>query len=230
MQLYRKLSFGQLAEFLVLDTRQYRTDQPNGDGGHDINDAAQSPQATLLGPRQRDWVEASLGNSPASWNVLAQQVMMGMVDLEPGSGRKFWMDQWPGYMHDRRRLLEFCQQRQVSNPIVLTGDYHANWVNNLRIDDRRTETPLVATEFVGTSISSEGDGVESPVDRPMIMAENPGVQFYNRERGYVRCTVTADAWRSDFRVVPYVTRPGAPISTRASFVVEAGQAGAQRLA
>jgi len=154
---------------------------------------------------------------------------MGMVDLESGRGRKFWMDQWPGYMHDRQRLLNFCRQREVSNPIVLTGDYHANWVNNVRVDDRQPDTPVVATEFVGTSISSEGDGVAAPVDRDSIMAENPGVRFYNRERGYVRCTVTPDAWRSDFRVVPFVTRPGAPISTRASFVVEAGQPGAQRM-
>ena len=226
MQLYRKLSFGKLAEFLVLDTRQYRTDQPNNDKRSDINEAALSPQATLLGARQRDWLETALGRSTAAWNVLAQQVMMGMVDLEPGRSQKYWMDQWPGYMHDRQRLLKFCQQREVSNPIVLTGDYHANWVNNVRVDDRQPDSPVVATEFVGTSISSEGDGVESPVDRPTIMAENPGVQFYNRERGYVRCTVTPEAWQSEFRVVPYVTRPGAPISTRASFVVAAGKPGA----
>jgi alkaline phosphatase D len=48
------------------------------------------------------------------------------------------------------------------------------------------------------------------------------VKFFNAERGYVRCEVTSQTWRTDFRTVPYVSRPGAPINTRATFVVESG--------
>ena len=55
------------------------------------------------------------------------------------------------------------------------------------------------------------------------MAENPCVQFHNAQRGYVRCTVTPDAWTSDYRVVEDITKPDSPVSTRASFVVEAGR-------
>ena len=229
MQLYRKLSFGQLAEFMVLDTRQYRTNQPNYDGQTDINEAALSPEATMLGAKQRNWVEKSLTASPAKWNVFAQQVMMGMVDIAPGDVRKYWMDEWPGYVYERQQLVKFLEDQQIANPIVLTGDYHANWVNNLRVDDRHDDTPVIATEFVGTSISSEGNGVDKPRNHAAILAENPCVQFMNEQRGYILCTVTDGAWQSDYRIVPYVNKPGAPVTTRASFVVEAGRTGAKQI-
>jgi alkaline phosphatase D len=56
-----------------------------------------------------------------------------------------------------------------------------------------------------------------------VLAENPFVKFHNAERGYVVCDVTPDRWRADFRTVEYVSRKGAPLETRASFVVESGQ-------
>ena len=229
MQLYRKLSFGRLAEFLMLDTRQYRTDQPNGDGGHDINDEAMSSKGSMLGARQFGWVGRSLMESTGTWNVLAQQTMMGMVDLKRGERREFPMDSWPGYAFERIRLMDFVRERRVPNPVVLTGDYHANWVNNLRVDDRKADTPLVATEFVGTSISSDANGADKLDDWETATTENACVQFYNAQRGYVLCTVTPDAWRSDFRIVKEITRPGAPITTRASYVIEAGTPGAKEV-
>ena len=227
MQLYRKVAFGQLAEFNILDTRQYRTNQPNFDGICDINDAACDPQNTMLGNEQRGWLEESLQKSAATWNVLAQQVMMGMVDVEPGPAKRYFMDEWPGYIHERRQLLKSIADHRVSNPIVLTGDYHANWVNNLRLDDRRPDLPVVATEFVGTSISSEGDGARFPRHWQETLAENPCVRFFNQERGYIRCRVTPRLLTTDYRTLPFVTRPGAPILTRASYVVESGKAGAE---
>jgi alkaline phosphatase D len=227
MQLYRQARFGQLAEFNILDTRQYRTNQCNRDGICDVNDAACAAENSLLGAKQREWLETSLVKSPATWNVLAQQVMMGMVDVDPSEGHRFFMDEWPGYVHERQRLLQLCADRLVKNPIVLTGDYHANWVNNLRIDDRRSDTPIIATEFVGTSISSEGDGARFPKHWQETLADNPCVRYFNQERGYLRCVVTPDEWRCDYRTVPYVSRLGAPINTRATFVVESGRPGAE---
>ncbi|MCC2673049.1 MAG: phosphodiesterase/alkaline phosphatase [Armatimonadetes bacterium] len=227
LQLYRKASFGQLAEFLILDTRQYRTDQPNGDARSDLNAAAMNPSNTLLGARQREWLQGALTASPATWNVLAQQVMMALVDRAPGDAHGFSMDQWPSAAHERIELVRFMQERRVKNPVVLTGDIHSNWVNDLRVDDRKADTPVVATEFVGTSISSGGNGVDKPNDLEPMLAENPCVRFHNRQRGYVRCTVTPGAWRSDYVVVADVTKPGGAVSTRASFVVEAGHPGAK---
>ena len=60
------------------------------------------------------------------------------------------------------------------------------------------------------------------------MAENPFVKYFNGQRSYVRCRLTSALWQSDYRVLPYVSQPDAPIATHASFVVENGRAGAER--
>jgi alkaline phosphatase D len=110
--------------------------------------------------------------------------------------------------------------------VVLTGDIHTNWVNDLKLDFDREDAATVATEFVGTSISSGGNGVQEPKAWTSILSENPFVRFYNGERGYVSCIVTPQEWRSDYRVVEFIDRPGAAAITRKSYVVESGQAGA----
>ena len=227
MQLYRRAAFGRLADLLVLDTRQYRTRQPWRTRLAPIDDAALDPKGTLLGREQRQWLEAALAGSSATWQVMAQQVMMGMVDRAEGEAQAYSPDQWPGYAHERLALGRFLAERRVANPVVLTGDIHSNWVNDVRPDDRRPEQPVVATEFVGTSISSGGNGVDRPAGLDVLYAENPCVRYHNRERGYVRCRVTPGQWQSDYVVVEDVTRPGGTSVTRASFVVEAGRPGAK---
>lgn len=226
MRLYRSAAFGRLAGLFVLDTRQYRSDQANGDRASDLNEAALDPGRTLLGRRQRAWLTAALQDSRAVWNVLAQQVMMAMVDVAAGEPRRYSMDQWPGYAHERMELVRFLAAARIPNPVVLAGDIHSNWVNDLRVDDRKPELPVVATEFVGTSISSGGNGTDRPARLEALMAENPCVRFHNAQRGYVRCTLTPRTWRSDYVVVDDVLRPGGKASVRASFVVEAGRPGA----
>jgi alkaline phosphatase D len=160
--------------------------------------------------------------------VLAQQVMMAMVDRVTGDETGYGSDQWPGYAHDRLELMKFIAERKIANPVVLAGDIHSNWVNELRVDDRETDKPIVATEFVGTSISSSGNGVDKPANLDQLMAENACVRFHNRQRGYVRCEVTPQAWRSDYITVSDITTPNAPTSVRASYVVEAGRPGVQQ--
>lgn len=227
LRLYRRASFGRLADFFVLDTRQYRTDQPNGDGRKPLNESALSPTNSLLGTTQRNWLCSQLIQSPSRWNVLAQQVMMGLVRRGELAGEPTYsMDQWPGAAYERMQLVKFLAERRVPNPVVLTGDIHSNWVNNLRVDDRREDQPVVATEFVGTSISSGGNGNRQPKELQQLLAANPCVQFHNTERGYVRCTLTPQEWLSEYVAVEDVLRPGGNIVTRASFRVEAGQPGA----
>jgi alkaline phosphatase D len=225
LHLYRKLAFGNLAEFFVLDTRQYRSPQPNGDQLADLNWAAWNAHSTLLGPKQKGWLMASLLQSKSTWNVLAQQIMMGMVDLTKGPDHKYSMDQWPGYAYERVQLARFLADRRVPNPIVLTGDIHSNWVNDLHVDDTKPETPIVASEFVGTSISSGGNGADKSRDHDSLLSENPFVKYHNRQRGYVHCTVTPKSWKSDYRIVPDVVKPNGSVVTGASFVVENGKRG-----
>lgn len=225
MQLYRNSRYGQLADFLVLDTRQYRSDQPNGDRKSPLNDAAFDKRQSLLGRRQKGWLYSQLVSSQSTWNVLAQQVMMGMVDRAGNpEAPAYSMDQWPGYAFERMELMKFLADRRVSNPVVLTGDIHSNWANELRLDDRRPEDDVIATEFVCTSLTSGGNGVDKPKGLDNLLAANPCVKFHNTERGYIRCAVTPQEWTADYMVIDNVETPGGNTFVRNSFTVEAGQA------
>ncbi|QJE95874.1 alkaline phosphatase D family protein [Luteolibacter luteus] len=223
MQLYRSVRHGSLVDFHVLDTRQYRTDQPNGDGMKRPGKAAMDPNGTLLGKIQREWLFAELGKSRATWNVLAQQIMMARVDRAIGEQESCSMDQWPGYEFERQAVLKAFQDLKVSNPIVLTGDIHTHWANELTLMPGRPDAPVVGSEFVCTSITSNADGVEKPKGLEEMIAENPFVKFHSARRGYVSCVINNTEWRTDFRTVNYVTRPDAPLKTPASFVVESGK-------
>jgi alkaline phosphatase D len=176
-----------------------------------------------MGDRQRDWLFTGLERSPASWNILAQQIMVARVDKTAGPAINYSMDQWPGYEFERRRLLRHFADKKIKNPVVLTGDIHSDWANELIADFDQLDSKSVATEFVGTSISSGGDGSDVPKARTHLTAENPFVKYFNSERGYVRCELTPQQWRTDYRTVPFVTKPGAPLNTRASFIVESGR-------
>jgi alkaline phosphatase D len=228
MRIYRNVPFGRLANFFVLDTRQYRTDQPCGDRLKPQCPEALDPRATLLGEKQEAWLLDGLTASPTKWNVLAQQVMMARVDRKPGEEIAYSMDQWPGYEMNRRRVLRAFCDRKISNPDVLAGDIHTNWANDLLIDFDNVESRVVASEFVGTSITSGGDGAAQPRNLDGLLADNPFVKFHNAERGYVKCEVTPGQWRADYKTVEFITRPGAALNTRASFVVEDQQPGPQR--
>ncbi|MGH9754796.1 MAG: alkaline phosphatase D family protein [Blastocatellia bacterium] len=225
MRLYRRLRFGDLAEFNVLDTRQYRSDQPCGDGRKSLCPEVLNPRATMLGARQEQWLFNNLDKSKTRWNVMAQQVMVAKWDLEQGPELRMSMDKWCAYPAALNRFMNFLRERKPSNPVVITGDIHSNWVADLKADFDNPGSAIVGTEFVGTSITSGGDGVDMRPDTERQMGENPHVKFFNSQRGYVRCDVNPNLWRTDFRIVAAVTKPSEPISTRASFVVENGKPG-----
>ncbi|WP_017655026.1 alkaline phosphatase D family protein [Fortiea contorta] len=225
MKLYRRLTYGNLAEFNVMDTRQYRTDQPCGDGKKARCAEALAPEATLTGTRQEKWLFQGLDRSHAKWNILAQQVIISQIDRTVGLGQTFNMDVWDGYYANRQRVLNFLQERQPSNPVVLAGDVHSNWAMDLKLDFDQPDSNTVGSEFVCTSISSGGNGADTSASVQAYLPENPHIKFYNGQRGYIRCQITPHVWQTDYRVVATVTVPDAPINTRASFIVESGQPG-----
>lgn len=228
MQLYRETAFGNLINFFMLDTRQYRSNQPCGDGEKPRCPETQDPAATLLGSEQEQWLYTGLDRSSWQWNVLGQQVMMAAVDRAPGPDEIYRMDKWNGYEQQRNRVIDYLRKTRPSNPVILTGDIHSNWVTDLKTDFRDANSTTVATEFAGTSISSGGNGEDTPPLAEKVQSENPFVKFLNAQRGYVRCAVTPQIWKTDFRVLEYVNKPDGPISTRASFVVEDGEPGAKQ--
>jgi alkaline phosphatase D len=230
MRLYRRIAFGDLAEVLVLDTRQYRSDQPCEDGLKPRCAAATAKAGTMTGTKQEQWLFEKLDKSKARWNIIAQQTMLGQYDFDPRPGIDvFNLDQWDGYVAARDRLLGYIQQRRPNNPIVLTGDIHSSWVHDLKIDFSNPDSETVATEFVGTSIASDFPvAFLEPVQAALVA--NPHTKFFDgANRGYVRCSLNRDRWQTDFRSVSSITETTATISTTASYVVENGQPGAQRV-
>ncbi|MER5177559.1 alkaline phosphatase D family protein [Streptomyces sp. NPDC002896] len=227
VQMYRRLAYGRLADFTMLDTRQYRDDQPCGDGMSATCTDRFDPDRTLLGGRQRDWVLKGFSHSPARWQILGNQAPMGQTDHDPGPDTLVWLDPWDGYVAERNRLLAEADARGVRNLVAITGDRHQNYAVDLKRDFADPESRTVGSEFVGTSVTSGGDGSDMTPQGEQFLAANPHMKLFNSQRGYVRVHVDRERWTSDFRVLPYVTRPGAPISTRASVVVEDGVPGVQ---
>ena len=184
----------------------------------------------MLGAEQEDWLRDGLSRSRARWNVIAQQVMMGQLDHDRGDPRIYWHDAWDGYPAARQRIIDHLQAARVRNPMLITGDWHSTFVNDIKADFSDPGSDTVATEFVGTSISSNGDfPVYGPYYGPMIDA-NPHIKFFDGDRrGYVRCRLDRRQWRTDLRMVTTVSRSDAPVYTFASFEVEDGTPGAVRV-
>jgi alkaline phosphatase D len=230
LNITRRAQWGSVAQFSVIDTRQYRSDQACGDGTKPVpcGEWADSSR-TLMGPRQEKWLFDGVSSSKAKWQVLANQIMVAPFDNLAGDGARTSMDQWSGYPIARDRLLGEIARRAPNRTVVLTGDIHSSWVNELKSSFARPDAPVVAAEFVGTSISSGGDGSDrNTVDGP-LGADNPHVKWQNSRRGYVSCTVTPDEWRAEFKTVEFVMRPDAPIQTPTKWVLRNGVAGIEKV-
>jgi alkaline phosphatase D len=184
----------------------------------------------MLGPAQERWLTTGLKSSTARWQVLANPVMLAPYDNLAGDQQRVSMDQWSGYPAAQARLLNAIARSAPNRTVVVTGDIHSNWVNELRTDFRRAERPSIAAEFVGTSISSGGDGSDTTaLSTAEARAENPHVKWQQNRRGYMRCTVDGDAWATEYRTVAYVSRPDAPVETPTRWRVTRGRAGIERL-
>ncbi|EIT86442.1 phosphodiesterase/alkaline phosphatase D [Fictibacillus macauensis ZFHKF-1] len=229
MQLYRSFQYGTLAAFNVLDTRQYRDDQANGDGNKPPSQESMDPKRTLLGEKQEQWLLNELQRSHANWNVMAQQIFFSQWNFGTTQAPVYSMDSWDGYPAQRQRIIDTIAKKKLNNVIVLSGDVHASWANNLLLDFNKASSPIFGAEFVGTSITSGGNGADQRKDTDAILQQNPHIKFFNDYRGYVRCKVTEHQWQSDYRVLPFVTEPGAAISTRASFIYKKDQTGLKKV-
>ncbi|MFI9543342.1 alkaline phosphatase D family protein [Streptomyces sp. NPDC052016] len=225
MRLYRRLHWGDLAQFDVLDTRQYRSNQAYGDGaqlpGPDIDD----PARTMTGATQERWLLDGWRASRALWNVVPQQVTFSQRKLDLNPVAKLSMDAWDGYRASRRRVLDGAKAAGVDNLMVLTGDVHVGYAFDIKDDFDDPASKTLGTEIVATSIASGRDGSDKPANWTTYTTANPHLKFYNGRRGYVTVSLGRDLARADFKTVPYVTRQGAPVSTAASFVTRVGEQG-----
>jgi len=219
VRVHRSRGFGDLVQANFLDTRQFRTDQPCGDNYQPLCAGQDDPNATMMSVDEEAWLDRNLMDHGARWTLIGQQVMMMPIDRRQANEpqRIENMDSWAGYNVARKRMIARLAKR--GDAIVVTGDEHKHYAGNLL----STDGAKAAAEFVGTSLSSGGDGSDpKPGVTPPVLTHNPELAFYCYRRGYLVCDVTRNTWRTDFMVVDQVSKPGGAISKRASFAVEKG--------
>ncbi len=231
-RIYQRLNYGRLASIYLLDARQYRDRQVctrDGKKGSSTLDPATctawlDPARSMLGMAQERWLDGELGRQASrqtSWNVLGQTTLFGQRDFLKGPGQRLWNDGWDGYASARTRLTDALQKSAVSNPVLLGGDVHENWVGHVKSDYDDAASPQVGVEFCGTSITSRSAG---NAKIPEVLAENPHFIFADSERkGYGVVELTPRQLTTTLRVVSDVTQPSTTIETLAQFTVKAGR-------
>jgi len=228
LRLYDRLRFGTLAEVFTLDDRQYRDHHACESAkvrGKPLENCEQrlDPLRTMLGAEQERWFASAMQGAAARWNLVAQQTLMAEADRGPGDRHVYWADGWDGYPMARQRLLDAIAASPVKDTLVLGGDVHSFWATDLRRDFARPDQPVIATEFVGGSVTSQGPAEERV---KLMMRKNPHIR-YGRSGvfGYGLAALDAKAATVTFRTVGTIKEPTSPISNLARFVVPAGKPG-----
>ncbi|MFD3485722.1 alkaline phosphatase D family protein [Streptomyces sp. NPDC058665] len=225
MRLYRRLHFGQLAQFDILDTRQYRSNQVQGANWQVPGPESKDPRRTMTGETQERWLLDGWKNSNATWNLLAQQVTFAQRRDVPRSDFKLSMDAWDGYTASRKRVLDGAKAAGLDNLMVLTGDVHVGYGFDLKEDFDDPTSRVVGTEIATTSVSSGMDGVDKPSNWSSLTSANPHMKYYNGRRGYTTFALTQERATVTFNTLTSVTEPGSALTRAASFVTEAGDPG-----
>ena len=189
-KIYRAFQWGDLAEFFLLDTRQYRSDQ------NCLNEPGAGCEGwldydgTVLGEEQEGWLTDGLAMSGAVWKLITQQIVFSNVDF---NGSLVNFDQWDGYPKARQRLLDFITTEPIENLVVLSGDIHLGGLGDLAAVARDEESPVVATEIVTTSISSGANVPPEALEG--ALGSLPLLKYINaHSRGYVTHLITRELY------------------------------------
>ncbi len=236
MRIYDTLDYGDLARFYLVDNRQYRAPQVcpdpyKGGGSTDVLPSecpqVNDPSRSMLGATQERWLEQRFAASRAQWNVIAQQTIFSRFGGLRDDEMSAWTDGWDGYPATRERVVTSLQAHAVRNPVILGGDIHATVVANVHREAGNPESAKVAAEFCGTSLASQGWSEDMFNPR---LPQNPHVQFGNTtKRGYIAFDIGHRGCDARLRVLDNEKRPDSGISTLASFRVEDGKAGVDKV-
>ena len=231
MRIHDRFAWGDLADIWTLDCRQYRSHHacadPQMSHGRVVTDCAElaDPARTMLGAAQERWLAEGLAASTARWKLLAQSTQVSSTSIETPKGRQTWTDAWDGYPLARQRLLQGIADAKVRNAVTLGGDVHRFVAADLRVLPNDANSPIVASEFVGGSVSSRG---ASRGSMEKMQLDNPDIAHARGdERGYALLDFDREAARCEFRATPHPAVRDATLSTQAAFAVAAGQAGVQ---
>ena len=232
MRIHQQHRWGRLAELWTLDNRQYRSVQacspPEQGGGRVLSDCDSLGDAsrTMLGAAQERWLAQGLASSTRQWKMIGQssQIAPGGIDLP--IGRRVHTDGWDGYPQARERLLDGIAAAGSRDVLCLGGDVHRHVAANLRLRPEDRRSPVVATEFVCTSVTSRG---LSEAVMAAIRGSNPDlVHARSDQRGYALIELAPAGASCDFRATPFPAQAEARLHSQARFQVEAGRAGVVR--
>lgn len=231
LRMFRRIDYGNLLRIHLLDTRQYRSDQRcNMPGDRNCRPADDSGPESVLGDEQEAWLRDGMGGD-RGWNLLAQQVMMMPFRYPaPTGGPALYTnnDSWSGYPQARQRVRDMIQERRLTNVVVATGDVHKHHAGVIPSSDADLLSKPVATEYVGSSISSDGDGSDMPAGWEQVPAANPHVALHNSRRGYQLFDIRREEWRTDVMTVDRVSVKDGRLSRVASLVTVPQKPGIER--
>jgi len=234
MRLHTTAALGDLLSIHVLDARQHRTPHacpvPGRRGGNRVSPAEcpelLDPSRSMLGERQERWLGAQLTRSRSRWNILAQGLVVARNNEAEPPAERYWTDSWGGYPAARSRLVQQLQDSRVRNPVIVGGDIHAFVVSDIHSRPDAPESSIVATEFVTTSISSQGTPVSLLEN---YMRHNPATKFGEpRYRGWLRLDIAPDLVTADLMGLDNVLDPLSQARSLATYVVAEGRAGVTR--
>ncbi len=228
IRIYDRFEWGDLATLHLLDDRQYRSYQacPKAlrGGSNRVTECAERLQAhrTMLGAAQERWLDEGLARATTRWHLITQQTIFVPAGRTTARGLEHWTDGWDGYPAARERLVESLVAHRTPNPVILGGDVHATYCANVLRPSQPEATP-VATEFVTTSITSQGPSASSVQN---LLSANPHVRYGNSsQRGYLLLDLGRERLEAKLRAIETPKRADAGISTPSTFAVEAGKPG-----
>ena len=230
LRIYDRLDFGNLARLHMLDARQYRT-PPLCAANRNDNAAAcvanEAPSRQMLGAAQERWLEEGLQQGAnAAWNIIGQQTRFTTDAYPRGEAHRSSLDRWDGYPDARRRVIAMIEKHTPRRTLIVGGDIHRNWVADVHANPFDTSSPVVATEFTGTSISSLAGRSQKQMDRDLAI--NPHCKVANSEhRGYGFVHVTPQEARISLRTVDARAQTLPPLGTLAQLRVRRGQGKAE---
>lgn len=234
MRMHERYEWGQLAELWTLDGRQFRDrgvcggwQAPYGGNALWRCEAAQAPGRTLLGGAQEAWLAEGLAASSRAWKLIVQPTQIAPGRLPTPVGPVAYADGWDAFPAARQRLIDAIAQPRVPDVVCLGGDVHRHVAANLRLDPLNPASPIVASEFVTSSVSSKG---LSELLTSLMKRGNPDLlHLRSDERGYTLLDITPQQLLCEFRGTPHPVRPDARLRTQARYVVERGVPGPRKL-
>lgn len=227
-RLFRRFAWGDLASLHVLDTRGRRANAPcaapDAGGGRFVTDCPEvfAPQASMLGRAQEQWLAQGLRRDHARWTLIGQQTMFSRLFLPQGRTTRY-TDIWDGYDAARGRLLADLSRPNVRNPVILGGDVHSFWLNDVKADFDRPGSATVATEIVTSCLASRNGPEAMFGPAPGL---NPHVRLRdNGHAGYVLLDLTPGRMQVDLRAVGDLANRASLCRSLTTHAVEDGRPG-----